>query len=204
MAKSKKRTVRREEEVVAPDEVQERYDAAEEPDRRSPLAKVIIILLILLGLYLIVSFISDRQDGSGDKAAKDDESSKVEKSDKADKDDKDKKADTADKAASDSENLANGTRVEETDKEFSFTVGGGESYTTLARRAIASADSKLSHAERVAAETKLVNDANAEWLNEGQNLTVSKDAVRAAIDWAKSLSAEQKAVWQPYADMIAW
>jgi len=74
----------------------------------------------------------------------------------------------------------------------------------LARKAIAKADSNLSHAERVAAETKLTQDADASYLEIGQAVTIAKSDVKSAVTWAKALSDEQKAAWQYYADQIAW
>lgn len=87
---------------------------------------------------------------------------------------------------------------------LSFVAGSGESYTGLARRAIAASGDNLSSAERVAAETKLTQDAGVQSLVAGQEITLSKSAVDAAIKWAQNLSADQKAAWQPYADMVAW
>lgn len=87
---------------------------------------------------------------------------------------------------------------------YSYVVGSGESMTTLARRAIASVDSKLSKAERVAAETKLAQDLGGAELATGQDFKLSAKAVKSAIDWATGLSAADKAAWQPWADQIAW
>lgn len=96
------------------------------------------------------------------------------------------------------------TVATESDEAYNYQAGTGESFTTLARRAIAQADSGLSAAERVAAETKLAQDANAELLETGQDVELAKSDVKAAIDWAKSLSDDAKAAWQPYADQVAW
>ena len=199
MAKSKKKTVQREEKVnrSMPSEVRERRDQVDESDNRSFIGKIVIVVLVLIGLYLIVSFIADQRNDNSEKS-KDDKTSQVKK------DDKETDDDDATDVDSETQDNDNGTRVEETDKQFTFTVGSGESYTTIARQASADTDSKLTHAERVAAETKLVSEAGAEWLNEGQSLALTKDAVKAAIDWAKGLSDADKAAWQPYADLIAW
>lgn len=190
MAKAKKKTTK-----SASAETRTRRVEVEPSNNDSLIRKIIIIVLVLIGLYLLLNFVSGWQDDKGEKAADDKGSSEVEKSDEADKKDN---TDTKTEAE------PNGTSSSETDTEFSYVVGEGESYTTMARRAVASIDGTLSTAERVAAETRLTTDANAQWLNRGQDLTLSKDTVRAAVDWAKSLSAEQKAAWQPYADLIAW
>lgn len=159
---------------------------------------IIIIVLVVLGVYLLVSAISGGEDrDNGDKAAVD-ETSKVEDSDK-DKEDDEVELETNGPATQSSD-----TKLDETDSELSYSVGEGESYTTIARHAVARVGGDLTPAERVAAETRLVIDANAELLNVGQEIKLSKDTVRAAVDWAKGLSGEQKAAWQPYADMVAW
>lgn len=177
-----------------------RAEAEVKTDETSPVIRnVIIVVLLLLGLYLLINFISGKKDqDSGDKAGKE-ESSKVEDS----KDDAKNSGTTKNEKAA-TGNLPAGTTVSETDKAYTYTVGEGESYTTLARRAVAGIGGSLTPAERVAAETKLTTDAGADWLNVGQSVVLDKATVRAAVDWAKGLSSEEKAAWQPYADLVAW
>lgn len=190
MAKVKKKTTK-----SAPAETRTRRVQVEPTGNDSLIRKIVIIILVLIGLYLLLTFISGQQDDNGEKTTDDKGSSEVKESDDAtEKDDEDTKAEAE----------PNGTSTKETDKEFTYVVGEGESYTTMARRAVASMDSGLTTAERVAAETRLTTDANAQWLNSGQDLTLSKETVRAAVDWAKSLSEGEKAAWQPYADLVAW
>lgn len=162
--------------------------------RSSVVRNIVIVILVLVGLYFLMNFISG-DDADSDKKTGD-ETSQVEDGDTTKEDEK-KSDDTP-------SNLPADTTVKETDKAFSYTVGEGESYTTVARRAVASSDSALTPAERVAAETKITTDANAELLAVGQDVELSKDTVRAAVEWAKGLSAEEKAAWQPYADLVAW
>lgn len=173
-------------------------------DNGSPLKGAIIIALLVLGLWLLFSMVSGwRADDQGD-AAKTDEEERVEEREDAAKNAKDDKKDT-DKQPDQAEGeQSTETSVRESDTAYDYTVGSGESYTTMARRAVASADDQLSPAERVAAETKLVQDSGATALNLGQELSLSKADVEAAVKWAKGLSAEQKAAWQPYADLVAW
>lgn len=212
MAKSKRKTTRRaqEAEVVEPVETRTRR-VEEEPDdnNRSLIRTAVIVVLVLLGLYLLFNFITNGNDEqNGDRAAESSETSQSEESEESEG--SEEPAETDEEAESDTEtngsaeNQSTGTTESETETEYSYTVGEGESYTTIARRAITSVDSDLTPAERVAAETRLANGANAEWLNAGQSLTLNKDTVRAAVDWAKGLSDEQKAAWQPYADLVAW
>lgn len=96
------------------------------------------------------------------------------------------------------------TVASETETDYIYTAGTGESQTTLARLAVAQADSSLTTAERVAAETRLVQATDGEPLDAKDQVQFSKADVQSAVDWAKSLSNDAKAAWQPYADMIAW
>lgn len=197
MAKSKK-TTKPTKSVAA--ETKVRRVEADENNQGSPIRGLIIIALLILGLLLIYNaFARD----VADEAAVTDEQSKTEAANKdSEKKDDEKKDDkVADQAQPSS---VSATTVKETDKAYEYVVGEGESYTTLARRAVASVDSKLTTAERVAAETKLSQDAGGEWLNAGQDLALTKEKVRAAVDWAKGLSEQDKAAWQPWADLVAW
>ncbi len=85
---------------------------------------------------------------------------------------------------------------------FSYTAAAGDSYTVLARQAVAVLASGLSPAERVAAETKLTQDAGEPYLEIGQVVEFDQATVQAAVDWAKNLSQAEKAAWQPYADLV--
>lgn len=171
-----------------------RAEADVESGNNSVIRNIIILVLILLGLYLLMNFVFDGDNQENGDKTNEDETSQVEESDTSDSGN--------DEATSEAE--PSGTSVKETEQEFSFVVGEGESYTTMARRAVAAIDENLTTAERVAAETKLTTDANAQWLNEGQALVLGKSTVQSAIDWAKSLTDEEKSAWQPYADLVAW
>lgn len=87
---------------------------------------------------------------------------------------------------------------------ITLTAAPGDSYTTLARQAVAKVDGSLSPAERVAAETKLTQDGGAAELAEGQSVAIIRAHIHDAIAWAKSLAAEEKQTWQSYAEQIAW
>ena len=189
MAKAKKKITK-----SVPVETRTRRVEVESNDNDSLIKKIIVVGLVLLGLYLLLNYVSGWQNDQDEKTTDDKGSSEVEKADDKSDDKKDDKNTTG----------TDPTKGQETDQTFTYVAQGGESYTTLARRAVAAIDAGLTPAERVAAETKLTAEANAEWLNEGQAVTLRKDAVRAAVTWAKGLNAEQKAVWQPYADLIAW
>lgn len=194
MAKSKKAT------KSAATETKVRRVEADEETGGSFVRGIIIIALLILGLFLVYNaFARD----TADEAAVVDQESKTEDANKDKKttENKDDKKTTNNPSQS---STATATVVKETDTVYEYTIGEGESYTTLARRAVASIDGSLSPAERVAAETKLTQDAGGEWLGVGQELSLTKATVREAVDWAKNLGVEQKAAWQPYADLVAW
>lgn len=96
------------------------------------------------------------------------------------------------------------TSLDETTAAYEYVAGTGESYTALARQAVAKLDAKLTPAERVAAETKLSEEAGMPYLEIGQRVSMKKEAVGAAVKWAKSLTTQEKASWQYYADQVSW
>lgn len=100
--------------------------------------------------------------------------------------------------------LAEGTTVTETDEAYEYVAGAGESLTVIARQAVAQLDGSLSSAQRVAAETRLAQQAGGQLLDISQNVAISKESVSQAVEWAKSLTEEQQLAWQPYADLVAW
>lgn len=160
---------------------------------------IAIVILVLVGLYLLIGFVSGQDDKEdGDKAAENGTSQVEESDDQAENDDESEVEGSAPEAQS------SDTAIDETDAAFNYTIGDGESYTTIARHAVASIGGDLTAAERVAAETKLVTDINAGWLSTGQKVSFDKDTVNAAVDWSKGLTDDQKAAWQPYADLVAW
>lgn len=85
---------------------------------------------------------------------------------------------------------------------YTYTAVAGDSYTQLARQAVAALAGDATTVERVAAETKLAQDAGAPLLEIGQQVELSKSTIQAAIDWAVALNDAEKNAWQPYADMV--
>ncbi len=87
-------------------------------------------------------------------------------------------------------------------------VVAGDSYTTIARSALANAvtarHQTLTPAQKVAAESYVVEAAGYPEVEVGQTITISANTITSAINRATSLTAAQQAVWQPYADTIAW
>lgn len=211
MAKSRKTTTRSTRKDTAPrtsaaERTRVRRVEADTADNGSPLKGIIIIILLILGLWLLFSLVSGWREGQNgtDESANNNEDARVEDSEGETDEAADENGADADQQPAAAGDQAVETTVDETDDGYAYTVGTGESYTTMARRAVASVDGNLSPAERVAAETKLTQDAGGEWLNAGQDLSLTKDTVRAAVDWAKGLSDGEKAAWQPYADLVAW
>lgn len=162
----------------------------------SRMATWVIMLLLLLGLVVIVFGLTMNGD--------DEETASVESTESSSTEEADETADTESAENNEPASASPDTTVEETDSTYQYVAGSGESFTALARRSIAAMDGSLSTAERVAAETKLAQDADAAYLEVGQAVRLDKETIAAAIDWAKNLSAEQKAAWQPYADLVAW
>lgn len=90
------------------------------------------------------------------------------------------------------------------------TAEAGDSYTVLARHAVAQyskdAGVEVTPAQAVAAETFLTQDANAPELEVGQKVTVNKADVANAVKKAQALSADEQAAWEvyvPYVDFNA-
>ncbi len=100
--------------------------------------------------------------------------------------------------------MSTATFALESDADYTYLAGAGESYTVLARQAIAKTDSELTTAERVAAETCLTQNAGAPLLEIAEEVVIAKADVQAAVDWAKALSSSDKADWQYYADQVDW
>lgn len=99
----------------------------------------------------------------------------------------------------DSEDKSSGDAAED---RYTHTAVAGDSYTMVARQVVAALGGELSPAQRVAAETKLTQDAGEPFLEVGQVVELDKEVVQATIDWAGSLSPAEEAAWQPYADMV--
>lgn len=178
-------------------------EAEERTSSRKTIAIVIGILIVLAGIAYFATTTRDGDDSSteAEQSITDtEEQSKQEEQAKKEADDA--KIEEAKEAAATGEPVD--TVVVESDSEYRYVAGNGDSYTVLARQAIAQTDSDMTNAERVAAETLLTQDAGAPYLDIGQEVNIQKDAVEKAISWAKSLSSEQKSAWQFYADQVAW
>lgn len=85
---------------------------------------------------------------------------------------------------------------------YSYTAAPGDSYTLLARQAVAALGADLSAAQRVAAETKIAQDAGSPSLEIGQVVEFDEAKLRAAIDWASTVVGADEAAWQAYVDLV--
>jgi hypothetical protein len=91
---------------------------------------------------------------------------------------------------------------------YSFTAVSGDSYITLARRAVsdhaASAKLNLTPAQRIAAETSITTAAGFPGINIGQVVTFTHVSIKDAVEAAQDLSVDQLSNWQPYANLVSF
>ena len=82
----------------------------------------------------------------------------------------------------------------------------GDSYTTLARSAIGQyitkAHTALTPAQRVAAESFIVAQAGDVQVEVGQAIVFGAATLKQAVERATKLSADELALWQPYAAQV--
>ena len=95
-----------------------------------------------------------------------------------------------------------------TPKQYSYVARTGDSYTAIVRSAITlyakNHGISLSPAQRVAAETFLVQKAGAPLLDQAQRVTISTDDVKSAVDQAQTLTDDELAAWDVFADQVDW
>lgn len=91
-------------------------------------------------------------------------------------------------------------------KTYQYAAQAGDSYTQLARKAVQSygIDNKvnLSLAQIVFAETHLTSNAGFPELNEGETVSFTKESLKATVDHAQKLTADEKAAWEYYVPSI--
>lgn len=95
-----------------------------------------------------------------------------------------------------------------TSNDFTAQVAAGDSYTAIARSAVAkelSAQKKsFTPAQNVAAETFIAEAAGFPEVEVGQTITISAATLTSAINRAAALTVTSQAAWQPYADTVVW
>lgn len=96
--------------------------------------------------------------------------------------------------------------VVSTARELSYTVRAGDSYTAIVRAAVTRTmtanKATLSPAQRVAAETYIVQAAGAPAVDIAQTVTLSTEAIEAAIEKAQALTDDELAAWDIFASQV--
>lgn len=89
---------------------------------------------------------------------------------------------------------------------YTYTAKSGDSYSVLARKAVQTYGLKnkvtLSPAQIIAAEAFLTAQAGSPELNEGQQVDITIDSVKSAVDSAQKLSPDEQALWDVYAQDV--
>ena len=84
-------------------------------------------------------------------------------------------------------------------------VQDGDSDATIVRRAINEhGGSGLNPAQKIAAETKLAEQAGWPEVDTGQTIKIDSAVLSQAISLARSMTADEQQSWQAYADGIIW
>lgn len=87
---------------------------------------------------------------------------------------------------------------------YSYKASKGDNLSYVVRDSInqylKSNDKKLNAAQRVYAETNIVNDMGAYWLDANQDVQVSKAKVQEYVNSSESLDQNTQTAWQYYAD----
>lgn len=89
---------------------------------------------------------------------------------------------------------------------YQYVAQAGDSYSVLARKAVQTYGLvnkvSLSLAQIVSAETKLTVAAGSPELSEGQSVTMDAAAVKAAVEAAQKISADEAAAWEAYVPYV--
>lgn len=100
------------------------------------------------------------------------------------------------------EEQAEEKRNEEEKTSYKYVAQANDNWTKLARKAVQTYGLRnevtLSEAQIVAAETFLTSDAGFPDLNLGQEVELSPDTVKAAVEKAQGLNEAALALWQRY------
>jgi len=171
------------------------------------LCAVVLVVVSVVAMIRQSGWMSDAQrelDGNTTKT-------EPQKTETADKADTVEQKDTAKKDDSNTQLAAKGEQPEAKvtpQDSYAYTAKSGDSYTALARDAIAQyAKAKkieVTAAQQLQAEVELVNAASAPLLDIGQTVSITKDAVARALQAAGAVAAtsvtEQKQTTTPTAD----
>lgn len=171
------------------------------------LCAVVLVAVSVVAIVRQSGWVSDAQRQLGGNTTKT-EPQKTETADKADK------VEQKDTVKKDDSNTQPAAKEEQTEAKvapqdsYAYTAKSGDSYTALARDAIAQyASAKkidVTAEQQLQAEVELVNAAGAPLLDIGQSVSITKDVVARALQAAGAVAAtsatEQKQTTTPTAD----
>ena len=171
------------------------------------LCAVVLVVVSVVSMVRQSGWISDAQRQLGENTAK----TEPQKTETADKADTVEQKDTAKKDDSNTQPVAKEEQTEvkvAPQDSYAYTAKSGDSYTALARDAIAqyakAKDIEVTAAQQLQAEVELVNAAGAPLLDIGQSVSITKDVVARALQAAGAVAAtsatEQKQTTTPTAD----
>ena len=171
------------------------------------LCAVVLVVVSVVAMVRQSGWMSDAQRQLGGNTTK----TEPQKTDTADKAETVEQKDTAKKDDSNTQPAAKEEQPEAKatpQDSYAYTAKSGDSYTALARDAIAQyAKAKkieVTAAQQLQAEVELVNAAGAPLLDIGQSVSITKDVVARALQAAGAVAAtnatEQKQTTTPTAD----
>lgn len=171
------------------------------------LCAVVLVAVSVVAMVRQSGWVSDAQRQLGGNTTK----TEPQKTETADKADKVEQKDTVKKDDSNTQPAAKEEQPEAKvtpQDSYAYTAKSGDSYTALARDAIAQyAKAKkieVTAAQQLLAEVELVNAAGAPLLDIGQSVSITKDAVAQALQVAGAVAVtgatEQKQTTTPTAD----
>ena len=172
------------------------------------LCAVVLVVVSVVAMVRQSGWMSDAQQQLGENSTK----TEPQKTETANKANTVKQKDTAKKDDSNTQPTAKEEQPEAKvtpQDSYAYTAKGGDSYTALARDAIAQYAKankiEVTAAQQLQAEVELVNAAGAPLLDIGQTVSITKDAVAQALQTAGAVAAtsttEQKQTTTPTADV---
>ena len=171
------------------------------------LCAVVLVVVSVVSMVRQSGWMSDAQRELGENTTK----TEPQKTDTADKAETVEQKDTAKKDDSNTQPVAKEEQTEvkvAPQDSYAYTAKSGDSYTALARDAIAqyvkAKKIEVTAAQQLQAEVELVNAAGAPLLDIGQSVSITKDVVARALQAAGAVAAtsatEQKQTTTPTAD----
>jgi ABC-type oligopeptide transport system substrate-binding subunit len=98
------------------------------------------------------------------------------------------------------------SNVKEDEPHYDYQAQQGDSYTKMARKAVQTYGVvnkiDLSGAKIVYAETNLTLEAGSPQLNLGQGVAISEASVKAWVEKAMAITAEEEAAWNHYVQFV--